>query len=32
MICNKCDGSGDIILNMEGDWETCESCDGDGFL
>jgi len=32
VYCDNCCGEGSIILNMEGDWETCETCDGDGFL
>jgi hypothetical protein len=30
--CDNCCGEGSIILNAEGDWETCEECDGEGFL
>ena len=32
VYCDKCEGCGDIILNSEGDWETCDKCGGDGFL
>jgi hypothetical protein len=25
--CSLCDGSGDIILNAEGDWRSCTECE-----
>jgi|LauGreStaDraftv2_3_1035109.scaffolds.fasta_scaffold466755_1 hypothetical protein len=25
--CDKCDGSGTVILNAEGDWEECDECE-----
>ena len=25
--CTKCDGSGTIILNANGEWEECDECE-----